>query len=53
MEKNLLYYGMRQTRMNKEVYRSNNLARFIRFIASVFISGQSPIQHRPGYARRK
>jgi hypothetical protein len=53
MEKNLQQHQVRQTQIHRKLYRSSNLARFIRVVATVFISGQSPIEYRPGYNRRK
>ncbi|HSC36638.1 MAG TPA: hypothetical protein VLD19_02155 [Chitinophagaceae bacterium] len=53
MEKNNMYYNVHQTMIHKKVYRpSNSLSNFVRFLWSIILVGQSPIQHRPDYGRR-
>lgn len=53
MEKSNMYYDVRKTMIHKNVYRpSSNLSRFARVLISILLIGQSPIQHRPDYARR-
>jgi hypothetical protein len=53
MEKTNMYYNVQQTMIHKTVYRrSSNLSRFVKFLWSIVVVGQSPIHHRPNYARR-
>ena len=53
MEKNNMYYNVHQTRIHKNVYRpSNSLSSLARFLWSIIVMGQSPIQHRTDYGRR-
>ena len=53
MEKSNMYYDVHKTMIHKNVYRpSSNLSRFAKFLVTIILSGQSPIQHRPDYARR-
>lgn len=53
MEKNNMYYNVHQTRIHKNVYRpSNSFSSFARFLLSIILMGQSPIQHRTDYGRR-
>ncbi len=53
MEKNNIQYHVRQTMIHKNMYRpSSSLGRFARFIFSIILVGQSPINHRADYDRR-
>lgn len=53
MEKNNLQYYVRQTQIHKNVYRpSSSVGRFARFIFSILLVGQSPINYRAQYERR-
>jgi hypothetical protein len=53
MEKTNMYYNVQQTMINKAVYRrSSNISRFVKFLWSIVLVGQSPINHRTDYARR-
>jgi hypothetical protein len=53
MEKNNMYYSVQQTMIHKNVYRpSSNFTRFARFLWSIILVGQSPINHRTDYARK-
>lgn len=53
MEKNNMQYHVRQTLIHKDVYRpSPSLGRFAKFIFSIILMGQSPINHRADYDRR-
>ncbi|MEO5682830.1 MAG: hypothetical protein ABIQ88_09320 [Chitinophagaceae bacterium] len=53
MENSNMYYDVRKTMIHKNVYRpSSNLGRFAKFLFSIIVVGQSPIQNRPDYSRR-
>jgi len=53
MERSNMYYDVHKTMIHKNVYRpSSNLSRFARFLFSIILVGQSPIQHNRDYARR-
>jgi hypothetical protein len=53
MEKNNMQYHVRQSSIHKNVYRpSSSLSSFARFIFSIILVGQSPINHRADYDRR-
>jgi hypothetical protein len=52
MEKTNMYYNVRQTMIHKHVYRSSNLSRFVKFLWSIILVGQSPIHYRTHYNRR-
>lgn len=50
---NNMYYNVHQTMIHKSVYRpSSNLSRFAKFLWSIILVGQSPINHRANYTRR-
>jgi hypothetical protein len=54
MEKKLHHFNVRQAKIHRSLYQSSNPVLFIiRLVATVFISGQSPTEYRPGYNRRK
>ncbi len=53
MEKNNMQCHVRQTLIHKNVYRpSPSVGRFAKFIFSILLVGQSPINHRADYDRR-
>jgi hypothetical protein len=53
MKRNDMYFNVHQTKIHEGVYRpSSNLSRFAKFLWSIILVGQSPINHRPDYARR-
>ena len=53
MEKNNMQYYVRQTLIHKDVYRpSSKPWPFRKFIFSIILMGQSPINHRADYDRR-
>jgi hypothetical protein len=48
-----MYYNVHQTMIHRNVYRpSSNLSRFVKFLWSIILVGQSPIHHRPQYGKR-
>ncbi|MBZ5857473.1 hypothetical protein [Flavihumibacter profundi] len=52
MKKNDMYFNTHAIKINQESYRSGlNITRFVKYLLSVLVSGESPIEHRPGYAR--
>jgi hypothetical protein len=54
MKKNEMYYVTHADKINKESYRSGlNLSRFAKYLLSVLVSGESPLEHRPAYVRRQ
>jgi len=53
MERSNMYYDVHQTMIHKNVYRpSSNLSRFAKFLFTIILIGQSPIQHRTNYTRK-
>jgi len=53
MEKHTTQQHLRQSMMHKDVYRpSSSVGRFARFIFSILLVGQSPINYRAQYDRR-
>ncbi|WP_332734039.1 hypothetical protein [Flavihumibacter sp.] len=53
MKRNTMYYDTHAIKINKDSYRPGiHLFRFIRYIWCVLFKGESPIENRPGYARR-
>ena len=54
MKKNDMYFNTHAIKINQENYRSGlDLSRFLKYLWSVLLSGESPIEHRPVYARKK
>jgi hypothetical protein len=53
MEKNNMQHHIQQTMIHRNVYRpSSSVTRFARFIFSILLVGQSPINYRAQYDRR-
>ncbi|ULQ51843.1 hypothetical protein [Flavihumibacter fluvii] len=53
MKKNDMYYNTHAIKINQDNYRSGlDLSRFFKYVWSVMLSGESPIEHRPLYARK-
>ena len=54
MERKEMYFNTHAIKINKDNYRSGlNLALFFRSLMTVLVRGESPIEHRPGYARKQ
>ena len=53
MEKNNMYFDTRTAKIHKDLYRPTpNLARFIKSLFSVVLSGQSPVSGSAAYKRK-
>jgi hypothetical protein len=53
MKKNDMYFNTHAIKINQDNYRSGlALPRFLKHLWSVLLSGESPIEHRPAYARK-
>lgn len=53
MERKDMYFSTHAIKINKDNYRSGlNISRFIKSLLTVLLRGESPIEHRPGYARK-
>lgn len=53
MKKNDMYFNTHAIKINQDNYRSGlDLSRFVKYLFSVILSGESPIEHRPTYARK-
>lgn len=52
MDRKAMYYNTHSIKINRDSYRhSLQISRFFRYLVCVLLKGESPIQHRPGYAR--
>lgn len=48
-----MYFNTHAIKINQDNYRSGlDLSRFVKYLFSVILSGESPIEHRPTYARK-
>jgi hypothetical protein len=53
MKKNDMYFNTHAIKINQDNYKSGlALPRFFKYLFSVLLSGESPIEHRPAYARK-
>jgi hypothetical protein len=53
MDRKAMYYSTHAIKINKDSYRNNlQIFHFFRYLVCVVLKGESPIEHRPGYARK-
>ncbi|WP_160290179.1 hypothetical protein [Flavihumibacter solisilvae] len=53
MKKNAMYFNTHAIKIHKDSYRPGlNISRFFKYLCFVMFHGVSPIEHRPGYARK-
>lgn len=53
MDRKAMYFSTHAIKINKDSYRQSlQFSRFFRYLICVLLKGESPIQHRPGYARQ-
>lgn len=53
MKRNAMYYDTHSIKIIKDSYRPGlHPIRFMKYLWSVLVQGQSPIQNRPDYSRR-
>ncbi len=53
MDRKAMYYSTHAIKINKDSYRNNlQIFHFLRYLVCVVLKGESPIEHRPGYARK-
>lgn len=54
MERKEMYFSTNAIKINRDTYRTGlNLSRFFKSLLVVLLRGESPIEHRPGYARKQ
>lgn len=52
MTRKAVYYNTHAIKINRSSYRPGwKVLHFFRYLVCVLLKGESPIQHRPGYAR--
>jgi hypothetical protein len=53
IDRKAMYFSTHAIKINRESYQNRfQIVRFFRYLICVMLKGESPIQHRPLYARR-